>query len=255
MEELIYGNWIRKKILWMLGILSLVFGILAASQVPFVIRVFSSFIGMAVFISFLYPLYSYFIFSPRGGNLQDKFYELILDHLEILGQRKILDIGTGNGILAIKAAMRYQDVDVTGVDYWGKEWEYSKTICEENARTAGVAERIHFQKGNAAELDFEDDTFDAVASNLTFHEVRMVKRKIEALREALRVLKPGGTFAFIDYFYDARYYDNAGEFTVLQGSLKLKKIELRPLHEIMVFPKLLRHPKALGKVGIIYGTK
>jgi len=38
--------------------------------------------GAAVLASFLYPLYSYAMFSPRGGNMQQKFYDLILDHVE-----------------------------------------------------------------------------------------------------------------------------------------------------------------------------
>jgi ubiquinone/menaquinone biosynthesis C-methylase UbiE len=114
---------------------------------------------------------------------------------------------------------------------------------------------VHYQKGDAASLNFPDATFDAVVSNLTFHEVKMVKRKIDVVREALRVLKPGGRFAFIDYFYESRYYGESAGFEILLWSLKLSSVEFKPLDEILVYPKLLRHPKALGKVGIVYGQK
>jgi ubiquinone/menaquinone biosynthesis C-methylase UbiE len=83
----------------------------------------------------------------------------------------------------------------------------------------------------------------------------MVKRKSDVLREALRLLKPGGSFAFIDYFYDSRYYGDTPEFELLLWGLKLQKVELKPLHEVLAFPKLLRHPRALGRVGIVYGKK
>lgn len=225
MKELQYGNWIRKKALWLLGLSSLVLGILAASPVPLLIRILSGILALAAFVSFLYPLYSYIMFSSWGGNIQEKFYDLILDRLENQSPGKMLDIGTGNGILAVKAALRNQAVEVTGVDYWGKNWEYSKPVCEQNARIAKMAGRVHFQKGDAASLNFPDATFDTVVSNLTFHEVKMVKRKIDVLREAFRVLKPGGNFAFIDYFYDGRYYGDAAELELLLWSLKLQKVE------------------------------
>jgi len=236
-------------------LITLALVVLAALPIPVAIRVFAGVFFLITLVSFLYPLYSYYMFSPKGENLQKKFYDLILDNLESHNPGKILDIGAGNGILAITAALRYQNAEVTGVDYWGKDWEYSKSVCERNARVARVAERIHFQKGDAARLNIPDATFDAVVSNLTFHEVKLVKRKSDLLREALRLLKPGGSFVFIDYFYDSRYYGESSEFKTLLRGLKLQKAELKPLHEVMAFPRLLRHPRALGKVGIVYGKK
>jgi ubiquinone/menaquinone biosynthesis C-methylase UbiE len=195
------------------------------------------------------------MFSPRGGNIQEKFYELILNYIEKTNTGKVLDIGTGNGILAIKAALYNPASDVTGVDIWGNDWEYSKLICEQNARTANVAERVKFKKGDAASLNYSDGTFDVVVSNLTFHEVKLVKRKSDVMREALRILKPGGSFAFIDYFYDESYYGDTAGFELLLWSLKLKSVELKPLQDVLVFHRLLRHPRALGKIGIVYGKK
>lgn len=79
-------------------------------------------------------------------------------------------------------------------------------MCERNARLARVEARVHFQKGDATGLEFANETFDGAVSNLTFHEVRSVSDKKLVLGEALRLVKPGGAFAFIDYFYDAKYY-------------------------------------------------
>ena len=50
---------------------------------------------------------------------------------------------------------------LVGMDYWGAQWNYAKEQCEKNAAIEGVASRIHFEKGNAAHLNYADETFDA----------------------------------------------------------------------------------------------
>ncbi|MFH1524600.1 MAG: class I SAM-dependent methyltransferase [Chloroflexota bacterium] len=187
--------------------------------------------------------------------MQEKIYGLILANLGESVSGSGLDVGTGNGILAIKLAQRFTKTEVIGMDYWGKNWEYSRLICEENAAIARVSERVRFLKGNAAALDFPYASFDVVVSNLTFHEVKSVQRKREMVREALRILKPGGNFAFIDYFYNSHYYGESAEFQIFLWSLGLSKVEFKPLGEMLEYPRLLRHSKALGRVGIVYGVK
>lgn len=73
--------------------------------------------------------------------------------------------------------------------------------CETNARLEGVWERIVFQKGDAAKLDFPDESFDGAVSKFVFHEVRRQPDKRLVVREALRVVKKGGAFAFHDLFF------------------------------------------------------
>jgi ubiquinone/menaquinone biosynthesis C-methylase UbiE len=114
---------------------------------------------------------------------------------------------------------------------------------------------VHFQKGDAAALDFASSTFDGAISNLTFHEVRSVANKRDVLQEALRVVKSGGTFAFIDYFYEAKYYGEPAEFEDYLRNLRLSHVEYKPLHTMIPVPIPLRHPKILRKVGIISGRK
>ena len=92
MGNLQYGNWIRRKVLWLLGLTSLALGVVAALPIPVFIRVLSGILGLVALISFLYPLYAYFMFSHWGGNLPDKFYELILGHIGKNSAGKLLDI-------------------------------------------------------------------------------------------------------------------------------------------------------------------
>jgi len=252
--ELNYGNWIRRRILVILGVCTLGAGLMIFLPIgPY--RIIPTFLFIILLISFLFPLYAYVMFSQVGGKFQEKIYNLIIQNLGANGNSKILDIGSGNGVLAVKAAQQNAEAEVTGVDYWGSDWEYSKGVCDQNARIARVSNRVHFQKGDAAALDFASSTFDGAISNLTFHEVRSVANKRDVLQEALRVVKSGGTFAFIDYFYEAKYYGEPAEFEDYLRNLRLSHVEYKPLHTMIPVPIPLRHPKILRKVGIISGRK
>jgi len=253
--QLEYGNWIRKKNLLILGLCAFVAGALIFVPLGSIYRLTVTILFILILISFLFPLYAYVMFSQKGGRLQEKFYNLIIQSLGSNVKGKILDIGSGNGVLAVKLSQQHSEAEVLGMDYWGKDWEYSKSVCEKNARIGNVQSRVRFQKGDAAALEFAADTFDAATSNLTFHEVKSVADKREVMCEALRVVKPGGVFAFVDYFFAEQYYGKASEFESFLKGLKLSKFEYRPLRDMITIPVLLRHPKILGQVGIIYGRK
>lgn len=253
--ELNYGNWVRKKILLILGVCALAIGVLSLMPFGFLYQFVMGFLFVIILVSFLLPLYSYVMFSPKGGRIQEKVYNLIIQHLGPPIDGRLLDIGSGNGVLAVKLAQQHREAQVVGIDSWGKNWEYSKEVCDKNAQISGVEQRTHFQKGDAAALEFASDTFDGAVSNLTFHEVRSVADKREVVREALRVVKGGGRFAFVDYFYTSKFYGPVAEFENYLRSLKLSHFEIKPLREMIELPLLLRHPKILGQAGLIYGKK
>jgi SAM-dependent methyltransferase len=253
--QLDYGNWIRKKNLLVLGLCTLGIGVLIFIPLGSLYRLTVIVLFVIILASFLFPLYAYVMFSQQGGRFQEKVYNLIIQSLGAKVKGRVLDIGSGNGVLAVKLAQQHWEAEVVGIDYWGKDWEYSKGVCEKNARAANVGSRVHFQKGDAAALEFASDAFDGAISNLTFHEVQSVADKRAVVREALRVVKPGGPFAFVDYFYEAKYYGKASEFESYLRGLKLSQFEYKPLWHMMAIPVLLRHPKILGRVGIICGRK
>ena len=93
---------------------------------------------------------------------------------------------------------------MVGVDRRGPEYAaFSKELCERNAKAEGVS-NVSFQKGDACKLDFPDETFDAATSNYVYHNITG-KNKQALLRETLRVLKKGGTFAIHDMMEPVRY--------------------------------------------------
>ena len=115
-----------------------------------------------------------------------------------------LDIGCGSGALTIACAKRNPQGSMVGIDRWGPEYaSFSRQLCEQNAQAENVC-NVCFQKGDACKLDFPDETFDAVTSNYVYHNITG-KNKQALLRETLRVLKKGGTFAIHDLMEPARY--------------------------------------------------
>ncbi len=146
-------------------------------------------------------------FAYDGGRQLSK---TIIDgtaaYLDIPDGGVALDVGCGSGALAIACAKRNPDAEVIGIDRWGKEYaSFSKALCEENAKAEGVG-NISFQNGDAVKLDFGDETFDAVTSNYVYHNIGGYDKQ-ELLRETLRVLKKGGTFAIHDIMSYGRYGD------------------------------------------------
>jgi ubiquinone/menaquinone biosynthesis C-methylase UbiE len=97
----------------------------------------------------------------------------------------ILDLGTGPGYLPIEIVRRSPSIKVDGIDLTRK---FIK-MARENAARAGVADKLHFEVGNAAKLQFEDSSYDMVISTGMLH---MLKDPIKVLRECYRVLRIGG---------------------------------------------------------------
>lgn len=117
-----------------------------------------------------------------------------------------LDVGCGSGALTIAVAKRYPKAKIIGIDRWGKEYaSFSKELCESNAREEGVT-NTEFRQGDAVKLDLPDETFDAVTSNYVYHNIPSRDRQ-SILRETLRVLKKGGTFAIHDIMSKSKYGD------------------------------------------------
>ena len=185
-----YGSWVSTRLVLVPGALVLAFAALAF-RVPAL-----GVVALFFLVCFLYFAYARYLFSRGGGNIQARVQDLVLDHLmDWDGVGKTLDIGCGNGPLAIAIAKRYPQAEAVGIDYWGASWEYSKGVCDRNAEIEGVAERVGFERGIARSLPYEDEAFDVVVSNLVFHEVWDVRDKKELIKEALRVVKKGGRWA------------------------------------------------------------
>jgi len=249
MTKLDYANWVSTKFIYGPLIVSIPF-----LGLSFISPVFAIVAALCLLIS-AYFVYARYKFSPRGGGIQPKIWGRLLDQLGWDGEGQALDIGCGNGPLVVALAQRHLQACVIGIDYWGRAWDYSKAVCERNAEIGGVADRTNFQKASASALPFEDGFFDAAVSNFVFHEVHDVRDKRELVREALRVVKKGGRFAFQDYFVVNVLY---GELDDLLETIKdwgIAEVSFLDTSTSDFIPRALKLPFMLGKIGIIYGTK
>jgi SAM-dependent methyltransferase len=244
-----YGNWVSARLLHIPGVLGIFFAALSL-LFPWLAILAAIFLFCCAYFA-----YARWCFSPKGRNIQARIQSLLLDHFEWAGVGKVLDIGCGSGSVTIMVAKKYPDAHVTGVDYWGGAWEYSKAVCERNAEIEGVGDRVAFQKASASSLPFEDETLDAVISNLTFHEVGDTRDKRLLVKEALRVLGNGGVFAFQDLFLWKPVY---GEVEDLLGTIRtwgIESVEFINTSESQFIPKALKLPFMVGTIGILWGRK
>ena len=201
-----YGNWVSNRLFYITGGLSLLFTALCVVS-PFFLLGTILFMGCLV-----YFMYARQKFSPQGGNLQARIRDLVLEHLDWDGHGEALDIGCGNAPLTISLAKKYRESKVIGMDYWGSGWDYSQETCEANTVIEGVSKQIRFEKASASNLPYTDGRFDAVVSNFVFHEVADCKDKRTLVKEALRILKKGGAFAFQDLFLVEKIYGDMDAF-------------------------------------------
>jgi ubiquinone/menaquinone biosynthesis C-methylase UbiE len=105
--------------------------------------------------------------------------------------QQVLDVGSGTGTLAILIKQKHPRVEVIGIDPDTQILE----IARRKARRARA--EIRFDLGYADRLPYSDSSFDRVVSSLVFHHLAP-KTKVLALREAWRVLHPGGELHIAD---------------------------------------------------------
>ena len=139
------------------------------------------------------PSYSEGLFFPESI---ERWQKALLDYLPKERIRKVLDVGTGPGFFAV--VLTLAGYDVTAVDYSFGMLDQAR----ENARSRNA--EVHFMQMDAQNLDFPDNSFDAVVTrNLTWN----LEDPKKAYSEWIRVLRPGGILlnfdsSWYEYLYD-----------------------------------------------------
>jgi ubiquinone/menaquinone biosynthesis C-methylase UbiE len=126
--------------------------------------------------------------APAIAEVQDRraaeTEERLTQLLDLSGDERALDVGTGAGALALGLASLVQGV--IGVDIVPELLEEAKKRAPAN---------VEFANGDAYELPFPSDAFDLVSTGRTLHHVQ---RPELVLAEMNRVLRPGGTMLVVD---------------------------------------------------------
>lgn len=130
----------------------------------------------------------------------------LLDHLEPVieaGATDLVDVGIGTGNLALPALQRWPTVQVTGIDASAEMIKHVETLAAERLAQNDAQTRLTTATALADALPFPDGSFDAAMSSFV---LQLVPNRARALREIRRVLRPGGTLAYVTWVRDDRAF-------------------------------------------------
>jgi ubiquinone/menaquinone biosynthesis C-methylase UbiE len=113
---------------------------------------------------------------------------------------RLLDVGCGGGQHAVQVVQQRPDLHVVGIDVSTTMVKRSRAL----ARRANVTDKTTFDLGDAMELKFDSDSFDAV---YCAGPLKQVPDKPRALRECHRVLRRGGRLLVMDVNRGCSYED------------------------------------------------
>ncbi len=130
-------------------------------------------------------------------GVDQRWRDRAISELETDRPRRILDVATGTGDLAIKA-LAVDPEKVVGVDISEEMLERGRG----KVRDLGLEDRIVLQKGDAEKLPFSDSQFEAAVVGFGVRNFEDLDR---GLREILRVLTPGGRLVVLEFSHPSAF--------------------------------------------------
>jgi SAM-dependent methyltransferase len=145
------------------------------------------------------------IWASKVGKFRVR--DRLLDAVSLKGNEQVLDVGCGRGLALIGAAKRLTSGKATGIDLWNPKdlSANSPAAALANAALEGVAGKVVIDTGDMCAMPYADGSFDVVLSMTAIHNVPTAAGRDLALKEIMRVLKPGGRLAIFDIFHPFRY--------------------------------------------------
>lgn len=129
-------------------------------------------------------------YDERWSKYIDRSIDETLNRLPVEPGMRVLDVGCGTGVLLERLLGDQPKLDAAGIDLSPGMLD----IAEQ--RLSG---EVRLERGDAAELPFDDGSFDLVVSTSVFH---YIDRPHQALREMHRVLADGASAVITDWCAD-----------------------------------------------------
>lgn len=148
-----------------------------------------------------------------------KIFDDAIKHLNLKSDSQVLDLGCGRGALLTRIAKQLGAAGkVTGLDLWlSRDQSHNKmSITQKNVDDLGLTDRVNLVTDDMTKLDFPDESFDVVTSSFAIHNIKNEQVRIHAVKEAIRVLKPGGHLMIIDTGRNIKEYSQIFQDSGLQ---------------------------------------
>jgi arsenite methyltransferase len=152
----------------------------------------------------LLSTFAVYLHTTRRGKFA--VWAELLDGLPLRGDERVLDMGCGRGAVLAMAAKLVPRGRAVGLDLWTSDQSDNRPeATRRNLELEGVSDRCELRTGDMRAMPFPDASFDLVVSSMAIHNIderdlRHHERRLQALDEAVRVLKPGGRLVITDFW-------------------------------------------------------
>ena len=205
MEKVNYGIDAPKVIRNLVGIgtlLLIIYVLLSFNLFPQISFLKPSFLAPSICL-----LIAGFLMLAYSKLWKFKHRDRILKLHKWKGDEKVLDIGTGLGLLMIGAAKKLDSGKSYGIDIFNS-YDLSDNTIEQtknNVRLENVEDKTEIISENILKPNFDDNYFDVIVSNLCLHNIYNADERKQACKEIYRILKPGGEAIISDFKHTDEY--------------------------------------------------
>jgi len=117
--------------------------------------------------------------------VESYYHQVAEEVVSVFNQGLLLDLGTGPGNLPVEIIKRAPEIQIVGIDLSRRLIRMARS----RAQRTNLSKHMSFEVANAANLRFDDESFDMVISTGMLHSL---KKPSKVLKEIYRVLKQGG---------------------------------------------------------------